>query len=111
MAMATMIPGASNRGGGKRWTIQPLANDRAQNIFMGLPEWWTLVPDQSVITNGGTITGDVLNLVLVRQRQWIISMSRPAGYHLNLAKLNSEAASARWIDPASGVPRLVAVSA
>jgi hypothetical protein len=80
-----------------------------KNIFMGLPKWWTLMPDQSAITDGGTTTGDVLNLgARSAAGKWIIIYvaGRP-DITLNLAKLNSEAASARWIDPVTGAPRLV----
>ena len=31
-----------------------------KNIFTRLPEWWTLLPDQSVIISGGNTNGDVL---------------------------------------------------
>lgn len=80
-----------------------------KNIFMGLPEWWTLMPDQSVITDGGTTTGDVLNLgARSAAGKWIILyVAGQPEITVDLAKLNSEAASARWIDPATGVPRLV----
>ena len=33
-----------------------------KNIFTRLPEWWTLLPDQSVIISVGNTDGDVLNL-------------------------------------------------
>jgi hypothetical protein len=80
-----------------------------KNMFMGLPEWWTLMSDQSVITDGGTTTGDVLNLgARAASGKWIIIyVAGQSDITVNLAKLNSKAASARWIDPATGVPRLV----
>jgi hypothetical protein len=102
------------------WRVKPrwreALNDPAarqmtvlKDIFMGLPEWWTLVPDQSVITNGGTTTGDVLNLgARSASGKWIlIYVADQPDITVNLAKLNSKTASARWIDPVTGAPRLL----
>jgi hypothetical protein len=76
-----------------------------KNVFIGLPEWWTLVPDQSVIANGGNNTGDMLNLgARSASGKWIIIyVAGQPNITVNLAKLNSEAATARWINPVTGV--------
>jgi hypothetical protein len=33
-----------------------------KNIFVVLPQWWTLLPDQAVLSGGGNSQGDMLNL-------------------------------------------------
>jgi hypothetical protein len=80
-----------------------------RNVFTSLSEWWTLVPDQSVITSGGNTTSNVLNLgARSTSGRWIIAyISGEPITTVNLAKLTAEAASARWIDPFIGAQRMV----
>ena len=80
-----------------------------KQVFTSLPEWWTLVPDRSVIAGGGNTTGDALNLgARSASGKWIVLyLAGQPDVSVNLAKLNSEAASAHWIDPVTGTSRLV----
>lgn len=80
-----------------------------KTIFLTLPKWWTLVPDQSVIAKGGYTTGDVLNLgARSASGKWIIAyVAAQPNIALDLAKLGAGKATARWIDPATGAQRIV----
>jgi hypothetical protein len=76
-----------------------------KEIFTSLPEWWTLVPDQSVLTSGGTTEGDVLNLgARSANGKWIIAyVAGQTNVTANVAKITAaDSASAEWIDPATG---------
>jgi hypothetical protein len=60
-----------------------------KNIFTCLPEWWTMVPDQSVITAGGNTNGDRLNLgARSTSGKWIIVyIAGQPNFTLDMAKL------------------------
>ncbi len=76
-----------------------------KNIFTGLPQWWTLVPDQSVLTSGGNTKGDALNLsARSTTGQWFIAyVAGQSSIMVNMAKISAaESASATWINPATG---------
>ncbi len=81
-----------------------------KNIFTGLPEWWTLLPDQSVIISGGNTNGDVLNLgARSANGKWLVAyLAGQPSITLNVAKITAaESASAEWIDPAGGQEELI----
>ena len=81
-----------------------------KNIFTRLPEWWTLLPDQSVIISGGNTNGDVLNLgARSANGKWLLAyLAGQPSITLNMAKITAaELASAEWIDPASGQEELI----
>ena len=76
-----------------------------KKVFLSLPEWWTLVPDQSVIINGGTTKGDVLNLgARSASGKWIVAyVAAQPEITVNMSKLASAGSSAKWVDPVTGV--------
>jgi len=80
-----------------------------KKILLTLPEWWTLVPDQSVLAKGGNTTGDVLNLgARSASGQWIIAyVADQPNIALDPTKLDAGGASARWVDPVSGAQRII----
>ena len=81
-----------------------------KNVFTRLPEWWTLVPDQSVFTSGGNMQGDVLNLgARSTAGKWIIAyVAGPANITVNMAKITAaDSATAEWIDPVTGKPQSI----
>jgi hypothetical protein len=80
-----------------------------KKIFMTLPEWWKLVPDQSVIAKGGHTTGDMMNLgARSASGQWIIAyVAGEPNIALDLTKLDSGGVSARWVDPVTGAQRII----
>jgi hypothetical protein len=74
-------------------------------IFLGLKEWWYLVPDQSILTSGGNTTGDLLNLAARhKDGNWIIVyLAKKSSFSVDLGKLNVQnKVKAIWIDPATG---------
>src|SRR5262245_29553643 len=76
-----------------------------KNAFTSLPEWWTLMPDQSVLTSGGTTQGDALNLgARAANGKWIIAyIAGETNVAVNMAKITvADSASAEWIDPVTG---------
>ena len=76
-----------------------------KNVFTSLPEWWTLVPDQTVFTRGGNTNGDVLNVAARSTRgKWIIAyLAGQTNVTVNMAKITAASlASAEWIDPVTG---------
>jgi hypothetical protein len=80
-----------------------------KKIFSSLPEWWTLVPDQSVISSGGNTKGDVLNLgARSSSGKWIIAyIAGQPNISIDLAKLAGKIAFVKWIDPITGTQRVV----
>jgi hypothetical protein len=76
-----------------------------KDIFTQLPDWWTLVPDQTVLKSGGNAEGDVLNLsARSATGKWLIAyVAGDPEITLDLAKISAgKSASAKWINPASG---------
>jgi hypothetical protein len=74
-------------------------------IFTGLPDWWTLVPDQTVLSRGGNTNGDALNLsARSATGKWIIAyIAEQPDITVNLSKITAAgSASAKWINPATG---------
>ena len=81
-----------------------------KNVFTSLPEWWTLVPDQSVLTIGGNTKGDVLNLgARSTAGKWIIAyLAGQTNITVNMAKITAaDSATAEWIDPVTGKPQSI----
>jgi hypothetical protein len=81
-----------------------------KNVFTSLPEWWTLVPDQSVLTTGGNTKGDVLNLgARSTAGKWMIAyLAGQTNITVNMAKITAaDSASAEWIDPVTGEQQLI----
>jgi len=76
-----------------------------RKIFLGLEEWWNLVPDQSVFVNGGKTDGDILNLAARhKDGKWIlIYLGSKATFTVNMEKIKtSKKVKASWINPATG---------
>ena len=76
-----------------------------KNLFTDLPEWWTLIPDQTVFNRGGNIQGDALNLAARSSTgQWLVCyLAGEPNVSINLSRITSgQKASAAWINPATG---------
>ena len=81
-----------------------------KNIFTGLSEWWTLVPDQTVLSAGGNTDGDVLNLgARSATGKWIVAyIAGQPDINVNLSRITAaDSASAKWINPATGSEQVV----
>jgi hypothetical protein len=76
-----------------------------KRVFTDLPEWWTLVPDQTVLTSGGTTKGDRLNVAArCTTGKWLIAyVAGEPTITVKIPTINvAELASATWIDPVDG---------
>jgi hypothetical protein len=72
-----------------------------KQIFEERAEWWYLVPDQSLLTEGGQIEGRILNLAARHgDGKWaLVYSAAPASFSVALGKLVGREARALWIDP------------
>jgi len=76
-----------------------------KKIFLGLKEWWYLVPDQSIFASGGQTGGDVLNLAAHHKNgKWImVYLGSKSSFSINMNKITAGSkVNAFWIDPKSG---------
>jgi hypothetical protein len=76
-----------------------------RRIFLRLPEWWFLVPDQDIFAGGGRTEGDVLNLAARhKDGRWIlIYLGSKAAFSIRMDKFKAGSeAKASWIDPRTG---------
>jgi len=76
-----------------------------KKIFLGLKEWWYLVPDQSIFASGGLTGGDVLNLAARHKNgQWImVYLGSKSSFSINMNKITAgNKVNAFWIDPKNG---------
>jgi hypothetical protein len=76
-----------------------------KDVFTRLPEWWTLEPDQTVLSAGANTNGDLLNLsARSTTGKWLLAyIAAQPEIALDLTKLRaSRSASVTWINPANG---------
>ena len=75
-----------------------------KRIFMARPEWWLLVPDQSVFASGGRTEGDLLRLAARHQggRWAMVYLAERASFSVHMDKLSAADVEAVWINPATG---------
>jgi hypothetical protein len=75
-----------------------------RKLFEALPEWWLLVPDQSVFAAGGQTEGDILHLAARHQDgRWVmLYLADKAEFTVDLSKLSGAAVKGFWCNPQSG---------
>jgi hypothetical protein len=75
-----------------------------RKVFEARPQWWLLVPDQSVFATGGQTDGRVLHLAArhVDGKWAIVYLADQAEFSINLASLKSPQFHAFWVHPATG---------
>jgi len=75
-----------------------------RKIFEARPEWWLLVPDQSLFASGGQTEGKVLHLSARHQDgKWaMIYLADKASFSVNMDKLSGPKVAASWVKPESG---------
>lgn len=76
-----------------------------KNIFLGLPEWWTMIPDQTVFKRGGNIQGDALNLAARSATgHWLVCyLAGEPNVGIDMSRITApKATTAEWINPATG---------
>lgn len=79
-----------------------------KKIFTDLPEWWRLVPDQTVLAKGGMTEGKVLHLAdRHAEGRWaIVYLADKATVTVRMSKLAGSNVRATWIDPRTGAKQL-----
>ncbi len=77
-----------------------------KRVFLGLDEWWFLVPDQSVFAAGGQTQGQILNLAARhKDGKWaMVYLGTGGSFSIRLDKIAGAKVTARWIDPRTGNP-------
>jgi hypothetical protein len=81
-----------------------------KTAFMDRPEWWNLVPDQTIFASGGNTNGQVLNLAARhRDGDWVMAyLGSKASFSINLKKLASNSTiKAQWVDPRTGESKAI----
>ncbi|NLW51620.1 MAG: DUF4038 domain-containing protein [Candidatus Brocadiaceae bacterium] len=75
-----------------------------KRFFMARPEWWLMVPDQSILASGGRTDGRLLHLAARhRDGRWaVVYLSEPTSFSVNLDRLAGSAVSAVWVNPETG---------
>jgi hypothetical protein len=75
-----------------------------KKIFLGINEWWYLVPDQSIFAEGGRIDGQILNLAARhKDGKWVmVYLGSKASVSINMGKIVTAKVDGHWIDPRTG---------
>jgi hypothetical protein len=76
-----------------------------KRAFEGRTEWWHLVPNPTLLAEGGNTTGSVLNLAAQHpEGKWIMAyLGANAPVSIHLSKIaGADRAAASWIDPRTG---------
>ena len=75
-----------------------------KKVFLGLKEWWYLVPDQSIFATGGQTEGQILNLAARhKDGKWVmVYLGSKASFAINMDKIVAATMNAHWIDPMTG---------
>ncbi len=76
-----------------------------KKIFLGLKEWWYLVPDQSIFASGGKTDGRILNLAARhKDGKWImVYLGSKTSFSIHMNKMTAgNKVNAFWIDPKTG---------
>jgi hypothetical protein len=76
-----------------------------KKVFTALPEWWTLIPDQTVFNRGGNIQGEALNLAARSSNgQWLVCyLAAEPNVNIKVRRITTgKAIAAAWISPATG---------
>jgi len=75
-----------------------------KKTLTAVPEWWYLVPDQSIFAEGGRTDGQILNLAARhKDGKWImVYLADKASFTIKMNKLAGSDVTAHWIDPRTG---------
>ena len=75
-----------------------------KKVFLGLIEWWYLVPDQSIFSTGGRTQGQILNLAARhKDGKWVmVYLGSKASFSINMDKIVAAKVNVRWINPKTG---------
>jgi hypothetical protein len=81
-----------------------------RNLFTGLKNWWTLIPDQALLTTGGTTSGELKNLsALSSEGTWLIAfVAGAADITVDMSRITAaDSAIAQWINPADSLKLVI----
>jgi len=76
-----------------------------KDVFLGLEEWWNLIPDQAILASGGRTEGRSLNLAARHcDGKWVIAyFADRTSFEVNMGMVTAgKRAEALWIDPRNG---------
>jgi hypothetical protein len=75
-----------------------------KKMFLSLPEWWMLTPDPSILTMGGSTSGDVLYIAARHKTgRWaLVYAAAQRAFSVDMTKLGAAPVHAQWMDPRSG---------
>ncbi|PYJ60600.1 MAG: hypothetical protein DME24_08900 [Verrucomicrobia bacterium] len=75
-----------------------------KTVFTGLPEWWTMIPDQTVFNRGGNMQGNALNLAARSATgRWLVCyLAGEPNVSINMSKITTGETTSEWINPATG---------
>jgi hypothetical protein len=75
-----------------------------KKIFLARPEWWLLVPDQSVFASGGQTAGKLLHLAARHPAgRWaMVYLADKATFSIDMSKIAAGPVNVFWINPTSG---------
>ncbi len=76
-----------------------------KKIFLGLNQWWYLVPDQSIFATAGQTGGKILNLAARhKDGKWImVYLGDKTSFSINMNKITAgDKVNASWADPKTG---------
>jgi hypothetical protein len=67
-------------------------------------EWWFLAPDQSILTAGGQVEGEVLHLAARHQDgRWVmVYLADKADFSVDMSKLSGAKVNGLWCNPKTG---------
>ena len=76
-----------------------------RGVFLGLKEWWRIIPDQTILLSGGRTDGRLMNLAARHDGgKWAIAyFADKASFKVDMGKVTAgKEAKALWIDPRNG---------
>jgi hypothetical protein len=76
-----------------------------KQIFLGREEWWHLVPDSTILVEGGKTDGTILNLAARhKDGRWImVYLAASTPFAVDIKKITgADRATAFWVDPRTG---------
>lgn len=75
-----------------------------KKTFEALPEWWCLVPDQSIFAEGGLTDGQILHLAARhKDGKWLlVYLANNSSVKVDMTRLAAADVTAHWIDPSTG---------
>ena len=107
--------GHHSYGHNDSWRLEPTWRDALdspgaaqmgvlKNIFLSLPEWWELIPENSLFASGGRTEGRILTLAARHPKgRWAaVYAAEQMDFVLHMDRLGGAHYDTRWVDPRNG---------